>query len=47
MFILGALSLNSLAGALLLHPIKWHAKPVKETEENLLPAIEKGETHGY
>ncbi|XP_016836818.1 uncharacterized protein LOC100115191 isoform X1 [Nasonia vitripennis] len=41
MFILGGLSLNSLVGALLLHPIKWYAKPEKETKEDLSPTIEK------
>lgn len=32
MLILGGLSLNSLVGALLLQPVKWHAKNIKLSE---------------
>ena len=34
MLILGGMSLHALVGALLLQPIKWHAKPVKEDVQN-------------
>jgi hypothetical protein len=34
MLILGGMTLNHIIGALMLHPIEWHAKRINDAEVN-------------